>query len=80
MGQKWVENSAMVLIFCPNISIWHARCDKNPLATYQSQLGRDLPRLRNGLYQKTAIYSFLHFTTLDTPNGPQMERYGPGLF
>ena len=70
MGQKWVENSAMVLIFCPIISIWHARCDKNPLATYQSRLRRDSTHLRNGLYWKTAVFQFFAFYDFCHPKWP----------
>ena len=70
MGLIWVKNSAMVLIYCPIISIWHARCDKNPLATYQSQLERDLPHLRNGLYWKTDVFQFFAFYDFGHPKWP----------
>ena len=70
MGLIWVKNSAMVLIYCPIISIWHARCDKNPLATYQSRLGRDSTHLRNGLYWKTAVFQFFAFYDFGHPKWP----------
>ena len=79
MGLIRVEISAIVLIYCPIISTWHARYDKNPLAIYQSQLGRDSTHLRNGPLQKWLFFSFLCFMTLAASNEPQMERYGPGL-
>ena len=70
MGLIWVENSAMVLIYCPVIWIWHARCHKNPLATYWSPLGRDSPHLRNWLYWKTAIFQFFAFYDFGHPKWP----------
>ena len=70
MGLIWVKKSDMVLLFCLRISIWHARCDKNPLATYQSQLGRDSPHLRNGLYQKTAVFQFFALFDFGHPKWP----------
>ena len=79
MGLIRVKISAMVLIYCPKRSTWHARCHKNPLATYWSLLGGDSTHLRNGPLQKWLFFSFLCFMTLAASNEPQMERYGPGL-
>ena len=64
------EMSAMVLIYCPRISIWHARCHKNPLGTYWSPLGRDSPHLRNWLYWKTAVVQFFAFYDFGHPKWP----------
>ena len=66
-GLIWVEKGAMVLIFSPRISISHARCDKNPLAAYQSHLGRDSTHERNGLYWKTAVFQFFAFYDFGHP-------------
>ena len=70
MDLIWVKKTAMVLLFCLRISVWHARCDKNPLATYQSQLGRDSPHLRNGLYWKMAVFQFFAFYDFGHPKWP----------